>query len=85
MLGPYSLSGPNVGNSHRSNAALLMGSAWNQHDDSMLGQCVSKGRFHVIPLLAVKSFLYYISLIIIYLEDDHCASCTTMLLPLRTA
>ena len=36
--GPHLLRWPKVGNPHRPNATLLVGSTWDQHDGSTSGQ-----------------------------------------------
>ena len=60
--GPYLLCCPKVGNPHRPNASLLIGSTWDQHDGSMLGQCKVECRLHVINMIViVKSLILYIT------------------------
>ena len=67
-VGQHSLCGPNVGNLHRSNAYLLVGSC-NQHDGSTQGQRVwsnvgstsyphLQNKFILFYLLNIHSFLY---------------------------
>ena len=85
--GPHLVRWSNVGNPHRPDAALLVGSMWDKHDGSTSGQrmvnvCSSLYLLHLHGFI-YNLFLYLLVMYVcvIFVEDGQCANGTSVLLP----